>query len=153
MIFGNGQQTFVDVDLKYFQFRHVPAVLSSVSRLKRTLLSNCRSRKLNAVLEGAIQEAMAELDRITARAKTRTGEKLKRRAAAAATGGSISGTVVRQRRSQLKDILHRWQSIGDMKWRKAQFTCELDVSLARQYRKLNFGFDYKSGLCLGYRTL
>lgn len=41
-----------------------------------------RSRKLNSVLETAIQQAMAELDRTSAKAKTQTGNRMKRRAAA-----------------------------------------------------------------------
>lgn len=60
-----------------------------------------RSRKLNAVLEGAIQEAMAELDRMSAKAKKQTnGQKLKRRAAEGASyGESISPPIIRNRRS------------------------------------------------------
>lgn len=65
--------------------------------LKRPLFSNCRSRKLNAVLESAIQEALAELDRTSAKSRTQTGQKLKRRAAEGASYGAAA--VVRTRRS------------------------------------------------------
>lgn len=64
-------------------------------------VSFSRSRKLNAVLEGAIQEAMAELDRMSAKAKKQTnGQKLKRRAAEGASyGESICPPIIRNRRS------------------------------------------------------
>lgn len=77
-------------------------VLDKINGLTNDLMvSFSRSRKLNAVLEGAIQEAMAELDRMSAKAKKQTnGQKLKRRAAEGASyGESICPAIIRNRRS------------------------------------------------------